>query len=138
MQPKLVDTLLSAEKHSSACTTPVNPYRKLLVCDLLPLLGNENVSFELSPKLLYKLLHKAIEYYLHAFNIKNNVSVLQKVVILINFLIVPHNSQSALDKPEQPWIKLFGILEFVGRHLGWEPYLTNININWYFLSEFFN
>lgn len=53
---------------------PVNPYRKLLVCDLLPLLGNEKVSCELSPKLLYKLLHKAIEYYLYTFNTKPSVS----------------------------------------------------------------
>lgn len=59
-----MDTLLSAEKHSHASNQPINSYRKLLVCDLLPLLGSKNVTVELNPKLLFKLLHKSIEFYL--------------------------------------------------------------------------
>lgn len=64
MQPRLVDTLLSAEKHSHVSNQPVNCYRKLLVSELLPLLGD--TSIELAPKLLFRLLHKAIEYYLYS------------------------------------------------------------------------
>lgn len=59
-----MDTLLSAEKHSHASNQPVNSYRKLLVCDLLPLLRVENSSIEFSSKLLFKLLHKSTEFYL--------------------------------------------------------------------------
>lgn len=36
-----------------------------------------------------------------------------------------------MEKCEQPWVKLFGILDFIGRQLGWEPYLTNVGGNWY-------
>lgn len=60
--PRLVDTLLSAEKHSHFSNQPSNCYRKLLVSELLPLLGD--TSIELSPKLIFRLLHKSIEYYL--------------------------------------------------------------------------
>lgn len=76
MQPRLVDTLLSAEKHSHASNQPVNPYRKLLVCDLLPLLGAENVPVELSPKLLFKLLHKSTEFYLCCLDLSRNSQVI--------------------------------------------------------------
>lgn len=98
--------MLSAEKHCPASNMLVNSFRKLLVCDLLPLLSSEQATCELPPKLLYKLLHKTIEYYLYTFSSKCN------------------------EKSEQPWIKLFGVLDFVGRQLGWEPYLTNIGVNW--------
>lgn len=63
-QPRLVETLISAEKHSTDGHSPGNAYRKLLVCDLLPLLAKKGVRVELSSKMLYKLLHKAIEFYL--------------------------------------------------------------------------
>ncbi|KAF2903241.1 hypothetical protein ILUMI_02937 [Ignelater luminosus] len=109
--PRLVDTLLSAEKHSHASNQPVNPYRKLLVCDLLPLLGAENVPVELAPKLLFKLLHKSTEFYLCCLDLSRN-------------------SQDPNINVEDPWKKLFGVLELTGRHLGWETYLTNFGNNW--------
>lgn len=71
-QSALIDTLLSAEKHSHASNHPINNYRKILVCELLPLLNEENTTIELSSKLVYKLLHKAIEYYLHSLNFHNS------------------------------------------------------------------
>ncbi|KAI4457965.1 hypothetical protein MML48_7g00019179 [Holotrichia oblita] len=70
--PALIDTLLSAEKHSHASNHPINNYRKILVCELLPLLNEETTTVELSSKLVYKLLHKAIEYYVHSLNFHNN------------------------------------------------------------------
>lgn len=98
--PKLVDTLLTAEKHSHASNQPINNYRRLLVCDLLPLLASEKTSVELPPKMLYKLLNKSIEFYLHS---------------------IPNVQES---KIEDPWKRLFELLDFAGRHLGWEPFLT--------------
>ncbi|KRT82763.1 hypothetical protein AMK59_4050 [Oryctes borbonicus] len=109
--PALIDTLLSAEKHSHASNHPINNYRKILVCELLPLLNEETVSVELSSKLVYKLLHKAIEYYVHSLNFHNN-------------------SGQGISNAELSWDKLCNVLEFSGRQLGWDPYLINFGQNW--------
>lgn len=108
----MVDTLLSAEKHSHAGNQPINPYRKLLVCDLLPLLGMDNVTVELNQKLLFKLLHKAIEFYLFCSG------------------MLPNNGQEIDFKIDDCWAKLYSILELIGKHLGWERYLTNLGATW--------
>ncbi|XP_018566240.1 integrator complex subunit 10 [Anoplophora glabripennis] len=110
--PRLVDTLISAEKHSVDGHFPVNSYRKLLVCDLLPLLSNVNIKIDLTSKLLYKLLHKAIEFYLCYLGLSTTVI------------------QETEPKIEDPWIKLFGVMEFIGKQLNWESYLTNFTTNW--------
>lgn len=60
----LIETLLSAEKHNVSGNQPVNKYRELLICDLIPLLNKDGCILDLSPKLIFKLLHKAIEYHL--------------------------------------------------------------------------
>ncbi|CAH1104355.1 unnamed protein product [Psylliodes chrysocephalus] len=110
--PRLVDTLISAEKHSVDGHFPVNPYRKLLVCDLLPLLASEKVKVDLSSKLLQKLLHKAIEFYFCYLGL--NTSAIQDTE----------------TKIEDPWTSLFGVIEFIGGQLNWEPYLINFSTNW--------
>lgn len=67
---KLVDTLITAEKHLNGGLnpSPINPFRKLLVHDLLNLLGMcggdvLHTEIDLPPKLIYKLINRAIEYY---------------------------------------------------------------------------
>lgn len=88
---RLVETLLSAEKHSSG-----NRYARLLVVDTLPLLGMPQ-----SPRLLQRLLVKAIDFY--------NTYVHEGV---------------ENDIPD-PWQRLYAILELLGKQLGWDPYLIN-------------
>lgn len=34
---------------------------------------------------------------------------------------------------DDPWKKLFGVLELIGKHLGWEQYLTTYGNNWYYI-----
>ncbi|PNF20874.1 hypothetical protein B7P43_G11190 [Cryptotermes secundus] len=100
--PRLVDTLMTAEKHSHYQNS-VNCFRKLLVCDLLPLLGSNSV--ELPAKQLFRLLHKSIEFYLC-------------------YLMSPSKAIQDLpeleSKIEDPWKNLFVIQEAMGRKLGWE------------------
>ncbi|XP_069684038.1 integrator complex subunit 10 isoform X2 [Periplaneta americana] len=100
--PRLVDTLMTAEKHSHYQNS-VNCYRKLLVCDLLPLLGSNSV--DLPAKQLFRLLHKSIEFYLC-------------------YLMSPSKAIQDLpeleSKIEDPWKNLFIIQEATGRKLGWE------------------
>ncbi|CAG9860599.1 unnamed protein product [Phyllotreta striolata] len=110
--PRLVDTLISAEKHSVDGNYPISPYRKLLICDLLPLLASEKVKVDLSSKLLQKLLQKAIEFY---------------------FCYLGLNSSAIQDsetKIEDPWSNLFGVIEFIGNQLNWEPQLLDFSTNW--------
>lgn len=106
-----MDTLLSAEKHSHASNQPVNCYRKFLVCELMPLLGDTKI--ELSFKLLFRLLHKAIEFYLCSCMSASSGAI-----------------QETDAKVSEPWVKLFEILDLTGKHLGWDPFLTNIGPNW--------
>ncbi|KAK7793853.1 hypothetical protein R5R35_014136 [Gryllus longicercus] len=100
--PPLVDTLMTAEKHSHY-QNAVNCYRKLLVCDLLPLLGSSLV--ELPAKQLFRLLHKSIEFYLA-------------------YLMLPNKTIEDLpdveSKIDDPWKNLFAIQEMTAKKLGWE------------------
>ncbi|XP_076844514.1 integrator complex subunit 10 isoform X1 [Brachyhypopomus gauderio] len=58
----LGESLLEAEL-AEDLDTPVNCFRKLFVCDVLPLIVN-NVEMRLPASLLYKYMHKAAEFYI--------------------------------------------------------------------------
>lgn len=92
-QPRLVETLLTAEKHSHPGRA-VNGFRRLLVYDALPLLGSAPV--ELNPRLSLRLLCKAVEFYLA-------------------YIQQPQDTQI-----QSPWDRLFQIVELMGKKLGWE------------------
>ncbi|XP_011874099.1 PREDICTED: integrator complex subunit 10 [Vollenhovia emeryi] len=91
--PRLVETLLTAEKHSHPGRA-VNGFRRLLACDALPLLGGAVV--ELNPRLSLRLLCKAVEFYLA-------------------YIQQPQDTQIP-----NPWDRLFQIVELMGKKLGWE------------------
>ncbi|XP_042891180.1 integrator complex subunit 10-like [Penaeus japonicus] len=107
---KLVDSLLAAEKH---CTGPINPFRRMLVCELLPRLLQTR-GLEVRPKTLHNLLSRAIEFYV-AY-----VTTPPKVM------------QSMLEsdsKIEDPWQQLFSVVQLIGWNLGWDlaSYFENIS-----------
>ncbi|XP_016121499.1 integrator complex subunit 10-like, partial [Sinocyclocheilus grahami] len=58
----LGESLLEAESVENL-DTPVNCFRKLFVCDVLPLILN-NADMCLPVSLLYKYMHKAAEFYI--------------------------------------------------------------------------
>ncbi|XP_075219382.1 integrator complex subunit 10 isoform X2 [Lycorma delicatula] len=97
---ELMDTLITAEKHIFE-QNPVNCYRKLLVCNLTPLL----VNIELSPKQSFRLLFKSLEFY---------ICYLTTGVTQIKDL--PENE----CKIENPWKNLLFIYENLAAKLGWE------------------
>ncbi|XP_076755419.1 integrator complex subunit 10 isoform X2 [Xylocopa sonorina] len=100
--PSLVETLLTAEKHSHPGRA-VNGFRKLLACDALPLLGTAPV--ELNPRLSLRLLCKAVEFYLA-------------------YIQQPQDNQI-----QHPWDRLFQVVELIGKKLEWE--LSNLfSIPW--------
>ena len=92
-QPRLVETLLTAEKHGCPGQT-INDYRRLLTCEALPLIGAGSV--DLDPRLAMKLLLKAVEFYL---------AYIQK----------PPDFEI-----QEPWGRLFQVVELMGNKLGWE------------------
>ncbi|XP_060800939.1 integrator complex subunit 10 [Amyelois transitella] len=89
----LVKTLISAEKFFYD-----NRYARLLVVETLPLLS----SLE-SPRLLQRLLIKAIDFY--------------------NSYVYDDTEHDITD----PWQRLYGVLDLLGRQLGWDPFLINYN-----------
>ncbi|KAK6644383.1 hypothetical protein RUM43_000650 [Polyplax serrata] len=102
--PRLMENLITAEKHSLLQNNPVNCYRKLLVCDLLPLLGSDQLDLQL--KNLYRLLHKAIEFYLcYLFNNKKKED--------LDYL-----------KIDDPWVRLWEIMLNIGSKLAWDLSIT--------------
>lgn len=87
----LVKTLINAEKFFYD-----NRYARLLVVETLPLLS----SLE-SPRLLQRLLVKAIDFY--------------------NSYVYNETEHDITD----PWQRLYGVLDLLGRQLGWDPFLVN-------------
>ncbi|KAJ9585375.1 hypothetical protein L9F63_002835 [Diploptera punctata] len=116
--PRLVDTLMTAEKHSHYQNS-VNCYRKLLVCDLLPLLGSNAVDLPI--KQLFRLLHKSIEFYL---------------CYLMSPSKVIQDLPELESKIDDPWKNLFKIQEETGRKLGWELSAMNKDLYWQKIVQF--
>lgn len=69
-----------------------------MACDALPLLGTAQV--ELNPRLSLRLLCKAVEFYLA-------------------YIQQPQDNQI-----QNPWDRLFQVVELIGKKLGWE--LSNL------------
>ncbi|XP_050421882.1 integrator complex subunit 10 [Adelges cooleyi] len=98
---KLMDTMIAAEKHNQ-CHNVINCYRKILVCDLGPLLVSTNA---LNQKNLYKMLTKTTEFY-------------------ITYAMGGHTTIPKLPETENciktPWEDLFASCERIGKKLSWE------------------
>lgn len=89
----LVKTLINTDKFFYD-----NRYARLLVVETLPLLN----SLE-SPRLLQRLLIKAIDFY--------------------NSYVYEETDHDITD----PWQRLHGVLDLLGRQLNWDTYLVNHN-----------
>ncbi|XP_063852733.1 integrator complex subunit 10-like [Scylla paramamosain] len=98
---QLVESLIAAEKH---CPSPLNPFRRMLVCDLLPRLL-QTQGLEVRPKTLHNLLSRAIEFYITYVTTPSRV--LQGIM----------NGDS---KIEDPWQQLFTVVQLIGWNLGWD------------------
>lgn len=72
----------------------MNGFRRLLACEALPLLGTAPV--ELNSRLSLRLLCKAVEFYLA-------------------YIQQPQDNQI-----QNPWDRLFQVVELIGKKLGWE------------------
>uniref|UniRef100_A0A131XNP5 Integrator complex subunit 10 n=1 Tax=Ixodes ricinus TaxID=34613 RepID=A0A131XNP5_IXORI len=106
---KLIDTLQMAEKHGH-CQTPLNQFRKLLVCDVAPLVLKLGVDLPI--KQMYRLIHKCIEFYtvyIHAPN---------KAKLDLSMKLSP---EAEAGSPEADlWRQLLSFVGLASRRLHWE------------------
>ncbi|KAI2656692.1 Integrator complex subunit 10 [Labeo rohita] len=95
----LGESLLEAETVESL-DTPVNCFRKLFVCDVLPLILN-NPEMRLPVSLLYKYMHKAAEFYICYRYVIDGLSEKSSVVT-------------------EPWERLLEMVGVVGSLCDWQ------------------
>ncbi|XP_063311876.1 integrator complex subunit 10 isoform X1 [Pelobates fuscus] len=124
----LGETLLEAESIEDQ-ESPVNCFRKLFVCDVLPLIIN-NLDVRLPASLLYKYLNKAAEFYINYVTRSPQIDNQHQVTQEASDLLSPtkRNSQKYIiegltEKSSQildPWERLFKILSVVGMRCEWQ------------------
>ncbi|XP_018432361.1 PREDICTED: integrator complex subunit 10 isoform X2 [Nanorana parkeri] len=124
----LGETLLEAESLEDQ-ESPVNCFRKLFVCDVLPLIIN-NLDVRLPASLLYKYLNKAAEFYINYVTRSPQNDSQQQGTQDSSDLLSPtkRSSQKYIiegltEKSSQildPWDRLFKILSVVGMRCEWQ------------------
>ncbi|XP_049982866.1 integrator complex subunit 10 isoform X3 [Alexandromys fortis] len=124
----LGEALLEAETIEEQ-ESPVNCFRKLFVCDVLPLIIN-NHDVRLPANLLYKYLNKAAEFYINYVTRSTQLENPHQGAQDTSDLMSPskRNSQKYIiegltEKSSQivdPWERLFKILNVVGMRCEWQ------------------
>uniref|UniRef100_A0A8C3XWX3 Integrator complex subunit 10 n=1 Tax=Chelydra serpentina TaxID=8475 RepID=A0A8C3XWX3_CHESE len=124
----LGETLLEAENIEDQ-ESPVNCFRKLFVCDVLPLIIN-NPDVRLPASLLYKYLNKAAEFYINYVTRSTQMENQYQGSQDTSDLMSPSKRSSQkyvieglTEKSSQitdPWERLFKILSVVGMRCEWQ------------------
>uniref|UniRef100_A0A4W5QU14 Integrator complex subunit 10 n=1 Tax=Hucho hucho TaxID=62062 RepID=A0A4W5QU14_9TELE len=116
----LGDSLLEAET-AEKLETPVNCFRKLFVCDVLPLIIN-NVDMRLSASLLLKYMLKAAEFYIgYVTRGSQEGGGLKSPSVSRGsqrYVIEGLSEKSSLVA--EPWERLLDILAVVGARCEWQ------------------
>ncbi|KAG8593751.1 hypothetical protein GDO81_000939 [Engystomops pustulosus] len=133
----LGETLLEAESLEDQ-ESPVNCFRKLFVCDVLPLIIN-NLDVRLPSSLLYKYLNKAAEFYINYVTRSPQIDAQHQGTQDTSDLLSPtkRSSQKYIiegltEKSSQildPWDRLFKILSVVGMRCEWQMDKGTRNFN---------
>ncbi|XP_055474689.1 integrator complex subunit 10 isoform X7 [Psammomys obesus] len=124
----LGEALLEAETIEEQ-DSPVNCFRKLFVCDVLPLIIN-NHDVRLPANLLYKYLNKAAEFYINYVTRSTQLENQHQGAQDTSDLMSPSKRSSQkyvieglTEKSSQivdPWERLFKILNVVGMRCEWQ------------------
>ncbi|XP_055937611.1 integrator complex subunit 10-like [Argiope bruennichi] len=115
----IIDTLLSAEDHPGI-HIPINQFRKMLVCDALPLILRVS-QFDYKFKIIFQLLQKAVEFYvscMFTFPTAQEAAIRKEVI-----------AQSE-NNPDEGWKPLFKLLETVALRYRWnypEMFVSNFS-----------
>ncbi|PKK18607.1 integrator complex subunit 10 [Columba livia] len=124
----LGESLLEAESIEDQ-ESPVNCFRKLFVCDVLPLIIN-NPDVRLPASLLYKYLNKAAEFYINYVTRSTQTESQYQGSQDSSDILSPSKRSSQkyvidglTEKSSQitdPWERLFKILSVVGMRCEWQ------------------
>ncbi|XP_053114734.1 integrator complex subunit 10 isoform X2 [Hemicordylus capensis] len=124
----LGETLLDSENIEDQ-DSPVNCFRKLFVCDVLPLIIN-NPDVRLPSNLLYKYLNKAAEFYINYVTRSAQTENQYQGTQDTSDLVSPSKRSSQkyiieglTEKSSQitdPWERVFKILSVVGVRCEWQ------------------
>lgn len=112
----IIDTLLSAEDQPGM-HMPINLFRKMLVCDALPLILRVS-QFEYKFKVIFQLLQKAVEFYVCCMFTRSTTQ---------DFAI---RKELADNNPEEGWKPLLKLFETVALRYRWsypEMFVSNFN-----------
>ncbi|KAG8194773.1 hypothetical protein JTE90_017215 [Oedothorax gibbosus] len=115
----IIDTLLAAEERPGV-PVPINLFRKMLVCDALPLIMKVP-QFDYKFKFVFQLLQKSLEFYVCCMmtcSSAQDVAIRKEVI-----------SQSEAN-PEEGWTPLFELLELVALRYRWnypEMFVSNFS-----------
>ncbi|WAR06027.1 INT10-like protein, partial [Mya arenaria] len=122
---KLVDSLLAAESFAKF-QSPVNCYRKLLVCDVLPLVLQKGSGVKMKSSNLYLWLQKSVEFYISFITTPPSAS--EPATPLSPDLLSPTKTSRRAKIPglqdreaviPDPWASLYKLLYLIGHKQGW-------------------
>ncbi|XP_019620271.1 PREDICTED: integrator complex subunit 10-like [Branchiostoma belcheri] len=154
---KLVDTLLDTEKRESL-PSPVNCYRKLLVCDTIPLVCS-SPDIDVSHKQLYRWLQKAMEFYICFLTqppcregskgpvLSSDKSPLKRQASVFGGLTRHASIEGLTDKESvvlDPWERLHELMMTIGCRCGWEINMASLqeerslSDKWLCLKDLYN
>ncbi|XP_039251822.2 integrator complex subunit 10-like [Styela clava] len=97
----LAERLVDEEKVQGG-SSPLNYYRRLLVCEVLPIIC-KNMTVEISHKHFYKWLQKAAEFYATYFTTDTKIA------------------SSQIGKLDESWEKLEALRKLISIQCDWEP-----------------
>ncbi|GIY39164.1 integrator complex subunit 10 [Caerostris darwini] len=115
----IIDTLMAAEDRPGILI-PINLFRKMLVCDALPLILHI-APYDYKFKVIFKLMQKAIEFYvccMFTFPTAQDASIRKDIIV-----------QSDTN-PDEGWKALFKLIETVGNKYRWnypEMFVSNFS-----------
>ncbi|GFT38349.1 integrator complex subunit 10 [Nephila pilipes] len=115
----IIDTLLTAEERPGV-PIPINHFRKMLVCDALPLFLRVS-QFDYKFKVIFQLLQKAVEFYvscMFTFPTAQEAAIRKEAI-----------SQSD-NNPDEGWKPLLKLLETVAVRYRWsypEMFVSNFS-----------
>ncbi|KAL8594282.1 hypothetical protein ACOMHN_000984 [Nucella lapillus] len=145
---KLVD-LLRSEESRVPSMPPVNCYRKLFVCDVMPLVLQRGSRVALKPPKLYSWLQLAIEFYINyitqpgsADSTTGGGDLLSPSKASLNRLPPVAGLLERENQVIDPWGSLFRLLLLAGQHLGWEfehdIFNKSREVQWHYLISQYN
>ncbi|KAL5019854.1 hypothetical protein ScPMuIL_002746 [Solemya velum] len=145
---KLIESLLNAERHAQV-QSPVNCYRKILVCDVLPLVLQRCKHVEVSTKHVCKWLLKSVEFYVSYVTqppsqdaTPMSPDILSPTKKSLKRAVSIAGLQDKDKQIHDPWGSLFTLMSLLGQHLKWDMeidfFSKSRDYQWQYILSLYN